>query len=149
MNYSGYFTDKNGNKYFPISNPKFTGTRNRYYLVGRQTHSGSSSDTAGQFSAFISNMDYYDSGVPGFINVDREGKIAVSTIFTWNLSSFKKNFYVYKDQTYDYVFIQSPNYNDKWFIEVLVRLNFSISWQGYSETEFQNYVRDMTLVSSA
>ncbi len=32
MNYRGYFTDKNGNKYFPISNPKFTGERNKVYL---------------------------------------------------------------------------------------------------------------------
>ena len=149
MNYSGYFTDKNGNNYFPISNFKFTGERNKYYLVGTQIHSGSSYSSAAQFTAFISNLDYYDSGIAGFMNVNKEGRLSVSPIVSWNFSSFRKQFYVYQYQNYDYIFIQSPNYNDRWFLEVLVKINFSIEWQDYSETEFKNFVKDMTLISIA
>ena len=57
----------------------------------------------------------------------------------------------YSDGTYLYVFIYAPNYNDNWYVEILSKYNIygGLSWISYSYSEFQDYVKDMTLVSSA
>ena len=150
MNYRGYFTDKNGNKYFPISNPKFTGERNKVYLLGRMYANPTSGGSAGQLVLYISNMQEY-GGIAGFANINSSGRVVISTIVPWTLSSFKKIFYVYSDGTYLYVFIYAPNYNDNWYVEILSKYNIygGLSWISYSYSEFQDYVKDMTLVSSA
>ena len=99
---------------------------------------------------FVSNLDYYDSAISGFINIDRNNKIVISPIVSWDLSSYKKKIYIYKSGNYDYIFLYSPNYNDEWYMEI-IRSNriSSLLWREFTETEFQNYVKDMTLVSSA
>lgn len=146
MNYRGYFTDKNGNKYYPETGRKFWGLRNRYYLIGTWT----ATPTYQQLTMFVSNLDYYDSAIAGFINIDRNNKIVISPIVPWNLSSYKKNIYIYKSGNYNYIFLYSPSYNDEWYMEI-IRSNrmSSLLWREFTETEFQNYVKDMTLVSSA
>lgn len=146
MNYSGYFTDKNGNKYYPETSRKFWGLRSRYYLIGTW------STTPGyqQLTMFVSNLDYYDSAIAGFINIDRNNKIAISPIASWDLSKYRKKIYIYKSGNYDYIFLYSPNYNDEWYMEIIRRNRMSsLLWREFTETEFQNYVKDMTLVSSA
>lgn len=146
MNYIGYFTDKDGNKYYSETGRKFWGLRNKYYLIGTW------STTPGyqQLTMFVSNLDYYDSAISGFINIDRNNKIVISPIVSWDLSSYKKKIYIYKSGNYDYIFLYSPNYNDEWYMEI-IRSNriSSLLWREFTETEFQNYVKDMTLVSSA
>ena len=146
MNYSGYFTDKNGNKYYPETGRKFQGTRNKYYLIG----TWAATPTYQQLTMFVSNLDYYDSAISGFINIDRNNKIVISPIVPWNLSSYKKNIYIYKSGNYNYIFLYSPNYNDEWYMEI-IRTNriSSLLWREFTKTEFQEYVKDMTLVSSA
>lgn len=94
-------------------------------------------------------MDYYDHAVAGFVNVDCKGIVATSTIVPWNLSGYKKVIYVYTDNTYDYIFIYSPNYNDNWYVDVLTAYNVSLSWTKYTSTEFQNFIADKTLVSQS
>lgn len=146
MNYSGYFTDKNGNKYYPEPGYKFWGLRSKYYLIGTWT----TTPTYQQLTMFVSNLDYYDSAIPGFINIDRNNKIVISPIVPWNLSSYKKNIYIYKSGNYNYIFLRSPNYNDDWYIEIIRHNRISsLLWREFTETEFQDYVKDMTLVSSA
>lgn len=149
MNYSGYFQDIDGNKYYPNSRMRFKGMRNRYYLIGTQVHNGKDSSSAGQLTMFISNTDYYDSGIAGFANVDKSGKVVVATIVPWSLSSYKKILYVYTDNNKDYIFLYSPNYNDNWFIEILVSANVTISWQGYTKEEFENLISGKTLISKS
>ena len=146
MNYSGYFTDKNGNKYYPETGRKFWGLRNRYYLIGTWTVT----PTYQQLTMFVSNLDYYDSAISGFINIDRNNKIVISPIVPWNLSSYKKNIYIYKSGNYNYIFLYSPDYNDEWYMEIISKNRMSsLLWREFTKTEFQNYVKDMTLVSSA
>lgn len=146
MNYRGYFTDKNGNKYYPETSYKFWGLRRKYYLIGTWT----TTPTYQQLTIFVSNLDYYDSAIPGFINIDRNNKIAISPIVPWNLSSYKKNIYIYKSGNYNYIFLRSPDYNDDWYIEIIRHNRISsLLWREFTETEFQDYVKDMTLVSSA
>lgn len=146
MNYSGYFTDKNGNKYYPESSCKFWGLRRKYYLIGTWT----TTPTYQQLTMFVSNLDYYDSAIPGFINIDRTNKIVISPIVPWNLSSYKKNIYIYKSGNYNYIFLRSPDYNDDWYIEIIRHNRLrNLLWREFTEAEFQEYVKDMTLVSSA
>lgn len=146
MNYSGYFTDKDGNKYYPETGRKFQGTRSKYYLIG----TWAATPTYQQLSMFISNIDFYDSAIAGFVNIDRNNKIVISPIVPWTLSSYKKRIHIYKDGSYNYIFLYSPNYNDEWYMEI-IRSNrmSSLLWREFTDNEFQDYVRNMTLVSSA
>lgn len=146
MNYSGYFTDKNGNKYYTETGIKLWGLRNKYYLIG----TWAATPSYQQLTMFVSNLDYYDSAIAGFVNIDRTNKIVISPIVPWNLSSYKKNIYIYKSGNYNYIFLRSPNYNDDWYIEIIRHNRLSsLLWREFTEAEFQEYVKDMTLVSSA
>ncbi len=147
MNYSGYLVDQAGNKYYPETQRKFWGSRNKYYLIGLW----SSTPGYQQLTMFMSNLDYYDSAIAGFVNIDRNNKIIISPIVPWDLSKYKKNIYIYKaEDGYNYIFIYSPNYNDEWYMKILNHNRMrSLLWREFTETEFQNYVKDMILVSSA
>lgn len=146
MNYKGYFTDKDGNNYYPETGIKFWGLRNKYYLIG----TWDATPGYQQLTMFVSNLDYYDSAIAGFVNIDRNNKIAIAPVVSWNLSSYKKKIYIYKSGNYNYIFVYSPNYNDEWYIEI-IRYNRlrSLLWREFTEAEFQEYVKNMTLVSNA
>lgn len=147
MNYSGYFTDKDGNKYY--TNPRLTGGRNRVYLIGKMNANPSGAGSAGHLVLYLNNMDFYDHQIAGFVNIEKTGKIVISTIVPWTLSSYKKKFYTYSDGEGFYIFIEAPNYNDSWYADVISKSNAIIYHRSFSPTEFQEYVKDMTLVSSA
>lgn len=147
MNYSGYFVDKDGNRYY--TNPRLTGGRNRVYLIGAMNANPSGSGSAGHLVLYLNNMDFYDHQIAGFVNIDKTGKIVISTIVPWTLSSFKKVFYTYSDGNKFYIFIEAPNYNDSWYVEIISKSNTSLYNQSFSPTEFKEYVKNMTLISSA
>lgn len=131
-------------------NIKHYGTRNKYYLFATKPINPTSTN-AGLLTLFISNLDFYDKGIAGFINIDRDGTMYVSTILPTSkkLSSFQKSFHVYRDNDYFYFLIQSPNYNDGWNIEVLSRTGlFNLKWTTYNDSEFNTFKADKTLVSS-
>lgn len=131
-------------------NIKHYGTRSKYYLFATKPINPTSTN-AGLLTLFISNLDFYDKGIAGFININRDGTMYVSTILPTSkkLSSFQKSFHVYRDNDYFYFFIQSPNYNDGWNIEVLSRTGlFNLKWTTYNDSEFNTFKADKTLVSS-
>ena len=130
-------------------NQRFYGTRNTYYLIGTMKANASTAETVGHLSLFFSNLDYYDKGIAGFSNVTGQGVAGLASIVPWTFSSYKKIIYVYSDNTYLYVFVYSPNYNDGWYTEVLTSRNFTFMWQGYSSSDFNSFIANMTLVSQA
>lgn len=130
-------------------NQRFYGTRNTYYLIGKMKANASTAEIVGHLSLFFSNLDYYDKGIAGFSNVTGQGVAGLASIVPWTFSSYKKIIYVYSDNTYLYVFVYSPNYNDNWYTEVLTSRNFTFMWQGYSSSDFNSFIANMTLVSQA
>lgn len=150
MNYRGNLKDKDGNTFYPLAYPRCKGYRNNYYYIGKQNHCvGGGSKVAGQLVLYVSNMDFYDVSVAGFVNIDKLG--AISTLLFGNntLSDYKKVIYVYTDGEYDYVFIYAPNYNDNWYVDVLTAYNFNLAWVRYTANDFQNFIADKTLVSQS
>ena len=130
-------------------NQRFYGIRNTYYLIGKMKANASTAETVGHLSLFFSNLDYYDKAIAGFSNVTGQGIAGLASIVPWTFSSYKKIIYVYSDNTYLYVFVYSPNYNDGWYTEVLTSRNFTLMWQDYSSSDFNSFIANMTLVSQA
>lgn len=150
MNYRGHLKDKDGNIFYPLAYPRYVGYRNNYYYIGKQKHwVGGGSEFAGQLVLYVSNMDFYDLSMAGFVNINKLGTVSTSTIVPATLSNYKKIIYVYTDNEYDYVFIYAPNYNDNWYVDVLTAYNFSLAWVRYTENDFQNFIADKSLVSQS
>ncbi len=131
-------------------NKKYYGVRSAAYLFATKQISPSGTN-AGTLTLFVNNLDFYDKGIAGFVNIDRDGTMYVSTISPTSqfLSSYQKKFWVLKDENYFYCFVQVPNYNDNWFIEVLDKTGlFNLQWTKYSEDEFSKFKETHQIVSN-
>ena len=130
-------------------NKKYSGVRSANYLFATKPLSPSSTNF-GTLTLFVSNLDYYDKGMAGFVNIDRDGTIYVSTIAPTKrmLSSFTKNFWTFRDDTTIYCFVQVPNYNDNWYLEVLDKTGlYELQWTKYTDDEFRDFRQTHTTIS--
>lgn len=131
-------------------NKKYSGVRSANYLFATKPVSPTSTN-AGTLTLFVNNLDYYDKGIAGFVNIDRDGTIYVSTIAPTKsaLSQYTKNFWTIRDDTTIYCFIQVPNYNDNWYIEVLDKTGlYELQWTKYTDDEFRDFHQIHTTISS-
>lgn len=131
-------------------NKKYSGVRSATYLFATKPLSPSSTN-AGTLTLFVNNLDFYDRGIAGFVNIDRDGTIYVSTIAPTKsaLSQYEKIFYTMKDNDTIYCFVQAPNYNDNWYIEVLDKTGlYNLKWIKYTADEFRDFRQTHTTISS-
>ena len=121
------------------------GKRNTYYLIGKQYVIATSPGNAGQLVLFINNMATYNDCVPAYVSINRDGDAEISKLATTKQSL--KNILVYTDVNYDYIFLYAPNYHDNFSVELISNYNVTIDVQEMTESEFNNYVTNMTKIT--
>ena len=121
------------------------GKRNTYYLIGKQYANPTNAARAGQLVLFINNMATYNDCVPAYVSINRDGDAEISKLATTKQSL--KNILVYTDVNYDYIFLYAPNYHDNFSVELISNYNVTIDVQEMTESEFNNYVTNMTKIT--
>lgn len=123
---------------------RYSGTRNKYYLIG----TGKLNNAYGQLTFFCSNADDYTNSAPAFFSVDATGKSYCKLVIDKGNSSYRKKLYVYKDNTNYYIVLESPNYSDEWFIDILVATRIDVSFIEMTPDEFNSFKSNKTLISN-
>lgn len=122
------------------------GTRNMYYLIGKQNANPTNASNSGQLVLFVSNVGSYNSNIPGIFTVSNTGIVNRST-FGAEPPDLKEVL-VYTDNTYDYIFLHSPNYHDNFWVDVIVDNGITLDVQEMTEEEFNTYITGMTRIST-
>lgn len=123
------------------------GTRNMYYLIGKQNANPTNASNSGQLVLFVSNVGSYNSNIPGIFTVSNTGIVNRST-FGAEPPDLKEVL-VYTDNTYDYIFLHSPNYHDNFWVDVIVDNGITFNLQAMTESNFNTYVNSMTKIQGS
>lgn len=114
-------------------------------MIGKQHANPTGPGNAGQLVLFINNMATYSDCVPAFVSINKDGDTEINKLAT--TTQLLKNILVYKDVNYYYIFLYAPNYHDNFSVELISNYNVTIDVQEMTESEFNNYVANMTKIT--